>query len=762
MPYDQFAYAILTASGSSLENPPAAYFKVLRDPDAVMENTTQLFLAVRFNCNKCHDHPFERWTQDQYYETAAYFAQFALQPDPESKDRTIGGSAVEGAQPYYEIVADAATGEVKHERTGQFTSPRLPYSCQHPAATSDPRRQQFAAWLTSADNPYFARSYVNRLWGYLTGVGIIEPLDDIRAGNPPSNPELLDYLTSQFIESGFNARHVMRLICTSRTYQLSVATNQWNSDDQRNYAHATARRLSAEVLFDAVHEVTGTTPNIPGVPAGTRAIQLPDTGITLPSGFLETLGRPVRESVCECERSNDIQLGPIMAMLSGPVVAEAIAHTQNAITRLTQEQTDDSQLVDELFLRILNRHASNEELSLLHSLINQIDLDHQQLTSQLQSAEAEWITRREQLEQERMTALTNAQNDLVAYEQRIAPQRAELEQQRAARLQTAEAAVTEFESQIDTHFDAWAAGLAGESQWYPLAPRQLESSNGAVLEPLEDRSVRASGDAEKGVYTLTFATRLRDITGLRLEALPATGIPGGGPGLPENGNFVVTEFEVLTASPSAPTQWTAIPLERATADFTQQGFDIAQAIDGVAQDQRGWAVHPAGGTVHWATFQTRQPIGDGQGLLLQVRIHQFHDAPHHRLARLRVSVTTDASPIGLSLPEPFASIRVTPPTQRSADSRKFVLEYFRRAYPPIQQLVAAVEAARQPVPIDAGVVERQAMIAALSVPVREDPALVQLRGDMQQSQVQINDKRLTAAQDLAWALINSPAFLFNY
>ena len=135
-----------------------------------------------------------------------------------------------------------------------------------------------AAWLTSPDNPYFARSFVNRLWGYLLGVGIIEPIDDIRAGNPPTNPELLDYLSQQFIEAGFDIRHVLRMICKSRTYQLSVATNQWNEDDRLNYSHALARRLPAEVLFDAVHEVTGSVPKIPGVPAGTRAVQLPDVG----------------------------------------------------------------------------------------------------------------------------------------------------------------------------------------------------------------------------------------------------------------------------------------------------------------------------------------------------------------------------------------------------------------------------------------------------------------------------------------------------
>lgn len=761
-PYDQFVRSVVTASGSNRENPPASYYKILRTPTAAMEATTQLFLAIRFNCNKCHDHPFERWTQDQYYQTAAYFAQFNLQPDAESKGRTIGGSAVEGAQPYYEVVADTTAGEIKHDRTGQVTAPKLPYPCRYPAVDGQPRRQQFAAWLTSDDNPYFARSYVNRLWGYLTGVGIIVPLDDIRAGNPPSNPELLDYLTSQFLESGFNIRQVMRLICTSRTYQLSVATNTWNADDQRNYAHATARRLPAEVLFDAVHEVTGAAVNIPGVPAGTRAVQLPDAGVTLPSGFLETLGKPVRESVCECERSSDIQLGPVMAMLSGPVVADAIGQSQNAISRLAKDQGDDAQLVDELFLRILNRHATADEDGILKELTSKIDSDHQQLTTRLQAAETEWTVRRQQLETERLAALAAAQKDLADYEIQIAAPRAELERQRQEKSQQADAAVAAFESQIDQQFDSWAKGLAGSSQWFPLAPQQLEASNGAVLQPLEDRSVRATGSADKGVYTLTFATRLRNITGVRLEALPVSDLPGGGPGLPENGNFVVTEFEVFSATPAAPNQWTPVPLDHGLADFTQQAFDIQQAIDGVTQDQRGWAVHPAGGTVHWATFQPKQPLGDGQDLLLQVRIHQFHDAKDHRLARLRVSVTTDATPPGLSLPEQLASVLVTPPATRTADARKFVLEYLRRSYPPYQQLQSAAAAARQPLPADPGITSRQARIDQLNAPVPDDPALVQLRSDAQQSQEQLKDKRLTAAQDLAWALINSPAFLFNY
>ncbi len=309
-PYDQFAREILTASGSNKNNPAASYYKILRDPDLIMENTTHLFLAVRFNCNKCHDHPFERWTQDQYYELAAYFAQTGLKPDPASGDAKIGGSAVDSPKPLYEEVFDKPDGEMTHQRTNKQVAPKFPYDCKYDSANAKSRREHIANWITSADNPYFAKSYVNRLWGYLTGAGLMMPLDDIRAGNPPTNPALLDHLTQEFIRSGFNTEHVLRLICNSRTYQLSVNTNKWNQDDSINYSHATARRLPAEVLYDAVYRVTGSVSDIPGVAPGTRAAALPDVAVQLPDGFLNNLGRPVRESACECERSGDLQLGP--------------------------------------------------------------------------------------------------------------------------------------------------------------------------------------------------------------------------------------------------------------------------------------------------------------------------------------------------------------------------------------------------------------------------------------------------------------------
>ena len=193
-PYDQFAKQILTATGSNNDNPPASYFKVLRTPEDTMENTTHLFMGIRFNCNKCHDHPFERWTQDQYYQISAFFAQVGLEADPASGNRKVGGTAVEGAKPLFEKVVDKNVGDVTHPKTNQVVPPTFPFDVPHESKAGASRREQLAEWITHAENPYFARSYVNRLWGYLFGAGLIEPIDDIRAGNPATNPDLLESL----------------------------------------------------------------------------------------------------------------------------------------------------------------------------------------------------------------------------------------------------------------------------------------------------------------------------------------------------------------------------------------------------------------------------------------------------------------------------------------------------------------------------------------------------------------------------------------
>src|SRR6185437_13227977 len=349
-PYDKFVYEILTASGSNMDNPAASYYKILRDADGAMENTTQLFLAVRFNCNKCHDHPFERWTQDQYYQMAAFFAQVARKEDPKFKGQKVGGTAVEGAVPLVEIIADQNAGEETHIRTGQVAKPTFPYTHKDLAPSKASRRVQIAHWITSKDNPYFARGYVNRLWSYLLGKGIIEPVDDVRAGNPPTNPALLDALTDDFVKSGFNVQHMLKTICKSRVYQQSMQTNAFNRDDETNYSHAIARRLPAEVLYDAIHRATGSLSRLPGLPAGARAAQMLDSSADVPGGFFVQFGKPARESACECERSSTMMLGSVLNLVNGPVVGNAISDPTNRLSKLVATEKDDGKVIEELYL----------------------------------------------------------------------------------------------------------------------------------------------------------------------------------------------------------------------------------------------------------------------------------------------------------------------------------------------------------------------------------------------------------------------------
>ncbi|MGV3486877.1 MAG: DUF1549 domain-containing protein, partial [Planctomycetaceae bacterium] len=533
-PYDQFVRDILTATGSNKQNPPASYFKVLRTPEETMENTTHLFLGIRFNCNKCHDHPFERWTQDQYYETAAFFKRTSLRADPASGKETIGGSAVDGAKPLYEEVYEADSGEMTHQRTAKQVAPKFPYAVPHEEKTDGNRREQLAAWMSDADNPYFARSYVNRVWGYMTGVGLIEPIDDIRAGNPPTNPELLDYLTKSFIDSGFDRRQLIRTICNSRTYQLSVKTNRWNRDDTQNYSHALPRRLSAEVLFDTVHLATGSTPNIPGVPKGTRAAELPDAGLKLPDGFLQSLGRPVRESACECERSSELQLGPVMALVSGPTVGQAIADPNNDIHRIAGAIQDDAKLVEEIFLRMLSRLPTEDEVLAFKELRNEIASNHTALAAQLREREAWWAEELPKREATRTAAIQELETQLAAAVEKAKPEQERLAKLRDERIAAAQAKLDETLKKSAERLAAWEKQQVDTTEWFPLVPTEMTATSGDSFQVLEDRSIVVSGGADKGTYNLTFNTSLKDITGIRLEALPLDIAKGRGPGLSDN------------------------------------------------------------------------------------------------------------------------------------------------------------------------------------------------------------------------------------
>jgi len=762
VPYDQFVRSVMTASGSNKENPAASYFKILRDAPATMENTTQLFLAVRFNCNKCHDHPFERWTQDQYYQTSAFFAQVGLKADPASGGRQIGATAVEAGKPVFEVVYDKPDGEIKHDRTGEVAPPKFPFHATFKAAEKASRREQMASWLTSADNPYFARSYANRVWGYLLGAGIIEPIDDIRAGNPPTNPELLDYLTAEFVKSGFNVRHVMRLIATSRTYQLSVAPNKWNQDDKVNYSHALARRLPAEVLLDAVYRVTGSSSKFPGVAPGTRAAALPDSGVELPSGFLTTFGRPVRESACECERSSGMQLGPVMALVSGPTLGDAIADPANEITRLVAREADDAKLIDELFVRVLNRHATPAEVASCRNDVQAIETDHHALAEELGKSEADFASKRPKLERDREAAIASAQAALDAYEKLAAPKRAEAEKQRAAATAKLEAELKADEPKFSARLANWEKAQTTAVRWLPLTPKTLTATGGTTLTAEADGSVSVAGANTQTSITLAAETDLTGITGVRLEMIADPRNPARGPGRAGDGNFVLNEFKVTAAPKADPKQAKPVVLQNPLADFTQASFDIKNVIDGQSTPAKGWAVSPAIGHTHWATFETKDALGLEGGTLLTVTLDHKFTPPGYLTGRFRVSVTKLPRPVGLSLAEDYRVILNVSPEVRSQAQRDALLTYFRAADPEWRARADAVNLSRTPLPVDPALQPLRDRITEANKPVPLDPRLVQLRKDVEMSVRQASVRRLTAAQDVAWALINSPAFLFNH
>ena len=345
MPFDKFVYQLMTASGSTYENPAANYYRISREPKVVMENMTQVFIGTRFQCNQCHDHPFERWTQRQYYELSAYFAGVGRKPGP-----------VKGEEIIYSLTTPT---DIKHPSTGETIVAAFPFSSDLDNKNTDPRNR-LANWLTSEKNPYFAKSIVNRYWSYLHGSGIIDPVDDIRASNPPSNPPLLDELTRRFIANGFDLKRLIREMARSHTYQRTFRPNKWNDDDPLNFSHASPRRLTAEQLFDALHVATGAPSLIPGVPVGFRANQIPDPKVKI--GFLDMFGRPPRESPCECERSSDVSLSQTLNMINGPTVADAIIHPEGRVAKLIKAKADDKTIVSDVYLAVICRPPTDAEL----------------------------------------------------------------------------------------------------------------------------------------------------------------------------------------------------------------------------------------------------------------------------------------------------------------------------------------------------------------------------------------------------------------
>ncbi len=350
MPYDRFVEEIITATGSPAVNPPAQWYAEVRSLDRYVDDTAQVFLGVRIGCARCHNHPFERFSQNDYYGLAAFFARVGRK----------GGTGLKTERAAEETIFVQPAGEVRHPRTGQVVPPHGLDGPNVPIAEYDDPRHHLVEWMRRPENPYFARAFVNRMWAHFFSRGLLEPIDDIRATNPAVNEPLLNALAQEFIRSKFDMQHIVKLICTSTTYQLSSTATDDNLDDAFAYARFYPQRLSAEVLFDAINAATRSRARFAGMPEGTTATQLPHEDFT--NEFLTVFGRPPRESACECERVAEPSLSQSLLLMNDAELLNKINNKAGVAGKLALDKRPTEEKVRELFLTTLSRPPSAVEL----------------------------------------------------------------------------------------------------------------------------------------------------------------------------------------------------------------------------------------------------------------------------------------------------------------------------------------------------------------------------------------------------------------
>ncbi len=341
-PLDKWARELLTAEGPLRDQPSGFFYKVAAKPGEMAAMTSQIFLGVRITCAECHQHPYDQWTQQDYHGMRGFFEQV--------KYKKLGSG---------EALLAEGNPQGKHPRTGKPVYPYALGTMMPETAPEGDRRRALADWLTKPDNPWFARNLANRLWAHFMGRGLVEPVDDLRATNPPSNPELMDGLAAALVESKFDLQAMIKLITGSRTYQLSSEPNQTNELDERNYSRALLRRLPAEVLLDAVSQVTGLEEKFHGVPSGSRAIELWDSQVQ--HYFLKLFGRPARASVCECERAAGASMAQALHLMNSPQLESKLNHAGGQVAQLTRRHKDDVVLAKQLYLTVFNRMPTKME-----------------------------------------------------------------------------------------------------------------------------------------------------------------------------------------------------------------------------------------------------------------------------------------------------------------------------------------------------------------------------------------------------------------
>jgi hypothetical protein len=355
-PFSEFVRELVTAKGSIYMNGPANFFRVNGNATELAEATTQLFMGIRLECAKCHHHPFEKYSQADYYGIAAFFARVGTK-----------GSEEFGLFGRESVVVVKNSGDVNHPRTGKKMEP-TPLDGE-PTDHELDRRIPFANWLTSSDNSWFSSSIANRYVSYLLGRGLVEPVDDMRSTNPASNPELLDALARHFVENKFDLKQLIRVIMVSRLYQLDSQPTAENVGASRFYPYYRAKRLGAEPLLDAVDFATGRPTKFKNLPQGTRAIELPDA--EYPNYFLNTFAKPRRVSVCECERTPDENLAQALHTLNGDILSEKIAGAGGRIAKLLEEEKAVGEMITEIYLVTVCRIPSSEEMQACLTIIEE-------------------------------------------------------------------------------------------------------------------------------------------------------------------------------------------------------------------------------------------------------------------------------------------------------------------------------------------------------------------------------------------------------
>lgn len=354
MPMDQMVQELLGASGGTFENAATNYYQMEGDPKKVAENVAQVFMGMRLQCAQCHNHPFDRWTMDDYYSFAAFFSQIGRK---------------RGEDPREQIIFNSGGGEVRHLVGNRVMAPKF-LGGEVPDVKGKDRRVVMAEWMASPENPYFAKNLANIVWNHFFGQGIINEVDDVRVSNPPVNAELLDELGQKFTEYKYDFKKLVRDICTSRTYQFSTATNDTNASDTKNFSHASLRRVRAEILLDMISQVTDTKNKFSGLPLGARAVQIANGNTS--TYFLTTFGRAKRESVCACEVKIEPNLSQALHLLNGDTLQSKVGQG-NLIGRRLEEKVAPEQIVEELYVRTLTRRPTEKEKSELNAVLAEVE-----------------------------------------------------------------------------------------------------------------------------------------------------------------------------------------------------------------------------------------------------------------------------------------------------------------------------------------------------------------------------------------------------